>query len=52
MDRAVGLLQRATNGNLGALGNGIIEEFLDAGEITIIDDLRDVFFFDLWAFGL
>ena len=46
MDRAVGCLQRAANGDFGALGNRIIEEPLDAGEILIIDDLGDVFLLD------
>ena len=52
MDRAVGSLQRAANGNFGALINRIIEEPLDAGEIPIIDDLRDVFLFYLPVFRI
>ena len=46
MDRAVGLLQRAAHGDLGALGNGIIEELLDAREILVVDDLGDAFLLD------
>ena len=52
MDRAVGCLQRAANGNSGALIDRIIEELLDAGEIPIIDDLRDVFLFYLPVFRI
>ena len=46
MDRAVGLLQRAAHGDLGALGNRIVEELLDAREILVVDDLRDAFLLD------
>jgi len=43
MDRAVALLERAAHGDLGAPGDGIIEECLDTGEILIVDDLGDAF---------
>ena len=38
--------QRAAHGDLGALGDGIIEELLDAREILVVDDLGDVFLLD------
>ena len=46
MDRAVSFFQSAAHGNLGALGHRIIEKFLDAAEVLIIDDLGDTFLLD------
>src|SRR5580698_602021 len=52
MDSAVSFFKGAAHSNLGALGQGIIEKFLDAGEVLSVDDLSDAFLLDAAVFAV